>query len=125
MKPAPLDTLTIRRGDTFRFFFRLRKKNTDGSPGAYQDLTNWGGGLAQVRNVKDGNILWTCTITKSNQTTFPGGVLLTISAADTKTQWPSPQPAEAIIDFEIANDLGEVDTYWEAPVELAKDVSFT
>ena len=125
MKPAKLDEpLFIRRGDTFRFFFRLRKRNPDGSTGDYQDLTTWGPGLAQVRASKDGIVLWTCTVTKSNQTTFPGGVLLSIPAASTKSAFPSPIPAEATIDFEIANDLGEVDTYWEADVTLEKDVSF-
>lgn len=124
MIPAQAD-ITIRRGDTFRFFFRLRKKNTDGTPGEYPVLTTWGSGLAQVRSAVDGTVVFTMTVTKANQTTYPGGVLLTIPAATTGgVAFPAgASPANGVWDFEIANDLGEIDTYLEGSVTYAKDVS--
>lgn len=126
MIPAKLD-ITIRRGDTFRLFFRLRNKLPNGDPGTYPDLTTWGTGLAQVRDAIDGTIIWTMSVTKANQTTYPGGVLLTIADDLTKSAFPSPVPTGGIAkwDFELTNDLGETDTYIEGDVTLKKDVSFT
>ena len=124
MIPAPVP-ITIRRGDTFRLFFRLRRKNADGTPGTYPVLATWGPGLAQVRSAIDGTVIFTMTVTKSDQNTYPGGILLTIPDETTKSQWPANnQGSTAVWDFEIANELGEVDTYLEGPVTLVKDVSF-
>lgn len=120
MIPAKHD-ITIRRGDTFRLFFRLRTKNPDGTPGDYQDLTSWGLGLAQVRDGQDA-VVWTMTVTKANQVTYPGGVLLSITAALTTSAFPATLTGHKW-DFEIENDLGETDTYLEGDVTLVKDVS--
>src|SRR5687768_1140000 len=111
MIPASHD-ITIRRGDTFRLFFRLRTKNPDGSPGDYPDLSLWGAGLAQVRDGSDA-VVWTMVVTKANQTTYPGGVLLSITDALTASAFPAGTLTGFKWDFEIENDLGETDTYLE------------
>lgn len=124
MIPAKQD-IEIRRGDTFRLFFRLRNKLPNGDPGDYPDLTSWGSGLAQVRDAVDGTIIWTMTVTKANQVTYPGGILLSITDTLTKSAFPTPVPAQGKWDFEIENDLGETDTYLGGDVTFTKDVSFT
>jgi hypothetical protein len=119
MIPAPQD-ISIRRGDTFRLFFRLRKKNADGTPGDYQNLDTWGAGLAQIRAGVDGALIVALVVTKANQVNYPGGVLLTIADDVTATL---EIPSGAKWDFEIENDLGEVDTYLAGDVTFTKDVS--
>lgn len=119
MIPATLD-LTIKRGDTFRQFFRLRNKDANGDPSTYPDLTSWGAGLSQIRaNADSDTVVATMTITKANQVTYPGGILLTLSAATTA----SIPAGNYVWDFEIANDLGETDTYLDGAVTVTKDVS--
>lgn len=118
MTPATHD-ITIRRGDTFRLFFRLRYKNPDGTLGDYADLTLWGSGLAQVRASADGALITTMTVTKSNQVTYTGGILLTIPDDVTALL----DFTTAVWDFEITNDLGETDTYLEGSAKFTKDVS--
>lgn len=117
--------ITIRRGDTFRLFFRLREKQPDGSPGDYPDLTGWGDGLAQVREGIDGTVIFTMTVTKANQVSYPGGILLSIADDTTKDDFPDPMPSSPVWDFEIVNSLGETDTYLAGDVTLVKDVSYT
>lgn len=120
MVPASRN-ITIRRGDTFRLFFRLKYVNVDSSV-TYPDLTSWGSGLSQVRQGVDGSIVATMAVTKSNQTTYPGGILLSISAATTAALNPNPTN-DLVWDFEITNHLGENDTYIEGAVTFVKDVS--
>lgn len=120
MTPAPLN-ITIRRGDTFRLFFRLRNKNPDGTPGTYPDLTTWGDGLAQVRaNADAPDPIVEMAVSKGNQATYPGSVLLTI--ADDVTAGLTI-PAGSVWDFQMVNELGETDTYLEGTVTFSKDVS--
>jgi hypothetical protein len=119
MIPAPLD-ITIRRGDTFRLFFRLRNKLPDGTPGDYSDLTAWGTGLAQVRATTDAAVLVEMTVTKANQVTYPGGILLSIPDDVTALL---DLPSGCKWDFEITNNLGETDTYLEGAVTFKKDYS--
>ena len=119
--------ITIRRGDTFRQGFRIRKRNPDGTVGDYVDLTNWGPGLAQVRIDYDAPVLFDMTITKGNQLAFPGFVLLTIPDDVTAAADFTPEMVDKKFrgkwDFEIANDLGEKDTYIEGDVKFTLDVS--
>lgn len=128
MIPASKD-ITIRRGDTFRYFFRLRQKDPlTGDWGSYQNLTTWGAALAQVRTAVDGTVLFTMTGTKADQTAFPGGMLLTIAAGTGANQTAGASfPASlapGVWDCQLTNDLGEVDTYLAGIVTFTKDVSF-
>lgn len=111
--------INIRRGDTFRLYFRIKNKS-----GTYPNLTGWGTGLAQVRDEVDGTVIFTMTVTKGNQTTYPGSVLCMIASAVTKAA-DFDLHNKGVWDFEITNDLGETDTYIEGPVVLEKDVSKT
>lgn len=126
MIPTRLN-ITIRRGDTFRLFFRMRKKNPDGTPGDYVNLDTWGAGLAQVRTDYDAPVMFSMTVTKSNQTLYPGGVLLTIDDDVTAAADFTPEMVDkkfrGVWDFEISNDLGETDTYIEGDVTFKLDVS--
>lgn len=123
MRPATKN-IFIKRGDTFRLFFRLRKRNVDGTAGEYPDLTTWGTGLAQIRPAKTSTeVIVTMAVTKADQATYPGGVLLTIADDVTADLTLTPGLTVAVWDFQISNDLGENDTYLEGDVEFSLDVS--
>lgn len=120
MKPAVLSkNLYIKKGDYFRFFFRVRHKNPDGTPGDYVDLTNYTALKSELRPSKGNATLYgSFTCTKADQGTFPGGVLLTMT--DTVTgalTGITPGVGVAVMDFQMKNDLGEPDTYLEAAVD--------
>ena len=121
MIPAPLD-IVIKRGDTFRQFFRLRFKDANGDPGDYPDLTTWGTGASQVRLTTEeaDPPLIELVVTKANQALYPGGILLSIPSATTRDL---PLTPVAVWDFEIENDLGETDTYLAGAASVVADVT--
>jgi hypothetical protein len=126
MKPAVLpENLFIKKGDFFRFFFRVRFRNPDGTPGDYVDLTNYTNMKSEIRPAKGSSTLIAAfTITKSDQTAFRGGVLLTLDDSVTAAlENISTGVNVAVMDFQMDNELGERDTYFEAGIDYDLDVT--
>jgi hypothetical protein len=125
VKPYAQD-IEVYRGDFFSFFFRVYRVNPDGSQGAYEDLTGWTG-LAQIRaSENDASVIATFTFTPANQTTFPGGVLLSLDETVTETFTLAGQATSGklgVWDVQLTNTLGEPNTYIKGAVMLEKDVS--
>jgi hypothetical protein len=72
--------ITIKRGDSFDLFFRVKGRNAQGDL-IYLDLTGVDP-AAQIRS-SDGVLLVAFTCTLANQSTLPGGVLLRLEDTDT------------------------------------------
>lgn len=125
MKPATQD-IEIYRGDAFSMFFRIRRKNADGTDGAYEDLTSWSG-IAQIRATTDDSTkIADFVVTFSDQTLYPGGCLISLTAATTSTltfTGTGNTKAIGVYDVQLTNTLGEPNTFLTGAVNLTKDVS--
>lgn len=118
MKPAPLD-LEIYKGDTCEVFFRLRAKNTDGTAGAYINLTGCTP-KAQIRATSVAlPVIAEFVATLSDQNTVPGGVLLKLSPATTA----AIVATSGVWDAQITNAATDVSTYLAGTVTFTSDVT--
>jgi hypothetical protein len=124
MKPATLD-IEIYRGDAFSLFFRVKEIQPDTTE-IYVPLTSWTG-AGQIRgSVDDTTVIASFTVTFANQTTYPGGVLLSLTAATTSAltyAGTMPMKDIGVYDIELVNDLGEPNTFLTGAVTLIKDVT--
>ena len=80
MIPAVRD-IEIKKGDTFRLFFRIRSANPDGTPGAYINLTGKFP-KAQLRKA-DNSLITEFSATLGDQTAYPGSVLIRLGPVTT------------------------------------------
>lgn len=110
--------LEIYKGDSFEIFFRIRNTDANGDPAAYVDLT---GRVpkAQVRaSASAGTVLAEFTATLANQTTAPGGVLLTLSPAQTAAL------TNGVWDVQLTTTAtGETKTYLRGTVMVMDEVT--
>jgi hypothetical protein len=122
MRPA-VHNIEIYRGDTFEIFFRVRTKvfneiDQEWEPGPYKVLTGWTG-LAQIRASADAvSIDATLTVTLSNQTTTPGGVLCRL----TPTETAALSITAGVWDVQLT-DGTDTFTYITGSVAVVKDVA--
>lgn len=117
MIPATVD-LKIYKGDTANVYFRVRIRNSDGTPGAYVDLTG-GTPKAQIRASTSSNtVIVEFTATLDDQGARPGGVLLTLSAAETAGVAASTGVWDAQVTL-----AGVVTTYIGGKVTFTEDVT--
>lgn len=122
MQPAVQD-LTIYQGDSFDFFFRVRERVYDALlqefvAGAYINLTGWTG-KSQIRATPDAaDVLADFSVTISNQTTTPGGVLLRLTNAQT-----AALPPGGVWDVQLINTAGEVKTFIGGRVIVPREVT--
>lgn len=117
-KPATLD-IEVYKGDDFSVFFRVRELNQDQTPGAYVNLTG-GTGKAQVRQTEDNaNVEAEFTVTLSNQTTTPGGVLCELSSAQTSAF----AFTTGVWDVQVTGADSKVKTYLKGKVTVIKEVT--
>jgi len=118
VKPATQD-LEIYKGDTVEVFFRVRGKESDGSPGPYVDLTG-STAKSQIRaTAASPTPLAEFTCTLSNQATTPGGVLLTLTPVQTQ----DIAETQGVWDVQITNAAGEVRTYLAGKVTFVNEVT--
>lgn len=117
-------TIEVYQGDTFHFYFRIRKKVWDTNAQQYvaSDYLDLTGStvLAQIReSAISGTVLATFTATLSNQTTTPGGILLALTPALT-----AALPATGgVWDVQVTNTASEVRTYINGVVNVYLQVS--
>ena len=122
MQPAVQD-LTIYQGDSFDFFFRVRDRTYDVAleefvPGAYINLTGWTG-KSQIRATPEATaVLAEMSVTLSNQSTTPGGVLLKLTSVQT-----AALPASGVWDVQLTNTAGEVKTFIGGRVVVPREVT--
>lgn len=124
MIPASRD-IEIKKGDTFRLFFRVRAMLPNNSPGDYTDLT----GTFPKAQLKDdtGALMAEFETTLGDQVAFPGSIqirlgpvttagLAVVSNAKYDVQVSSVDPA-------TLTDDDDVDTYLEGGAEVIEDVT--
>lgn len=128
MQPVVQD-ITVRQGDRFDLFVRLREKvwnpalnagAGDWEPGDYIDLTGKTV-RSQIRNdAADATVRAEFTVAISNQVTLKGGCLLTLFPDDTKVL-----TANGVYDVEIETTATPTDTetFLEGAVTLVKEVT--
>jgi hypothetical protein len=78
--------------------------------------------------VDTGSVVATFTVTLADQTTYPGGVLITLDDSITVALTFTPAGTEirkeiGKWDIQMTNTLGEKNTYLSGAVFLTKDVS--
>lgn len=123
MQPASQD-LEIYQGDTFTFFFRLRNRVWDEETqtyigGTYIDLTNYTG-KAQIRaTADDPTVLQELTVTLANQATLPGGVLVSLTAAQTAAL----PTTGGVWDVQLTSPTSEVQTFIAGRVTVTREVT--
>lgn len=118
MKPATLN-LDIYRGDSKDVYFRVRDKNTDGSPGPYKVLTG-ATPKSQIRADKNNPaVLAEFTASLDDQVARPGGVLLHLTGAQTTAITPDT----AVWDVQVTHANGDVTTYLAGTVTITGDVT--
>jgi hypothetical protein len=115
-KPAKKN-LDIYRGDDFDFFFRVRSQSWDAVTstwvaGDYVDMTNWQV-QAQIRKEldPDSELLATFTGMVTDQVTIPGGVIVSLTAVQTKDLVPS------YWDLQLVSPVGKIRTYIKGKVK--------
>ena len=124
VQPAAQD-LTIYQGDTYDFFFRLRERVWDSGSetyvaGSYIDLTGYTNGKAQIRATPaDSTVLAEFTVTLSNQSTIPGGVLLTLTASQTAAL----PTTGGVWDVQLTSPTAEIRTYIAGAVRVLPEVT--
>lgn len=124
MIPASHD-IEIKKGDTFRLFFRVRTANPDGTPGAYIVLTGKFP-KAQLRKA-DNTLITEFSATLGDQTAYPGSVLLRLGPVTTAGLAPQ---VDAKYDVQISSvspatitNTDDVDTYLEGKAKIVVDVT--
>lgn len=123
MQPVVQD-ISIYKGDSFDFFFRVRNRVFDPAtqtyvPGTYVDLTSWTG-KSQIRATEDTpTVIAEFTVTIANQATAPGGVLLSLSPAITS----GLPPTGGKWDVQLTNPTAEVRTFIRGSVLVTKEVT--
>jgi hypothetical protein len=128
VQPAVQD-ITVRQGDRFDLFVRLRQKvwnpalnggAGDWEPGPYVDLTGKTV-RSQVRNTADDTtVRATFTPTISDQVTLKGGCLLTLFPVDTRALI-----VNAVYDVEVETTATPTDTetFLEGAITLKKEIT--
>lgn len=118
MKPASYD-IEQYQGDTLVLPMRVRALNSNGSLGAYYNLTGWTA-AAQVR-LKSGNtIVQSLTVViDSDQTANPGLLVISATAAQTGA-WTT---AAMIWDLQLTDTSGQVRTVVAGAVRVTEDVT--
>jgi len=117
--PATQD-IDIYQGDDFDILLRLRNQNSDGTPGAYIDLTGYVG-KAQLRDdPADNTVNAEFTVTTLNQTTTPGGILASLSHTQTAAL---PAPAKMQWDIQLTSPTGDVHTYLKGTATITAEVT--
>ena len=118
MKPASLD-LEIYKGDTFEVFFRVRAKNTDGTPGEYLVLTG-GTVKSQIRaTATSPQLIAEFAPTLSDQIETPGGITLTLTPELTTDITDSI----GVWDVQVTKATGETNTYLAGKVTFINQVT--
>ena len=116
--PATRD-ITIYQGDTYTLQFRVRNLNTDGTPGTYVDLTGCTP-KAQIRTSTSATtVLAEFTATLADQTTTPGGVTLSLTAAQTAAL----TYGTAVWDAQVTYPSTAVQTFLQGKVTLIYEVT--
>lgn len=104
--------ISLYQGDTFELLFRLK------SGTSYVDLTG-ATPTAQIRASADAaSPIISFTAALTDQTATPGGVMLTLSAAQT-----SGLTANGVWDVQLAYPDGSVKTYLKGTVTVVKEVT--
>lgn len=118
-KPATRD-ITVYQGDLFSLFFRLRKKLADPTaPAEYIPIPDGSVCRGQVRSSVDApEVMASFVATISDQTAFPGGVLLTIPPEVTSTLL-----TDGVYDIEIERSEDDRRTYLAGKVTVLKQVT--
>lgn len=122
MQPAVQD-LSIYQGDSYDFFFRVRERVYDPvmeefTAGDYINLTGWVG-KSQIRVTHDAvEVLAEFSVTLSDQTTTPGGVLLMLTPAQT-----AALPSKGVWDVQLTNTAGEIRTFIAGGVTVSREVT--
>ncbi len=117
--------IKIKKGDTFRLFFRARAKNPDESPGAYFDFT----GMFPKAQLKSdtGTLLATFEATLGDQVTYPGSVLIRLgpvtSASLTATTTAKYDVQVSSVNPSVITDADDNDTYLEGGASIIADVT--
>lgn len=112
--------ITLKRGDSFDFFFRAKGRNSSGDL-VYLDLT----GVtvqSQIRSSQNDNLIvaFTCSIT--NQTTTPGGVLLRLEDTATSSLAPT-SAAKWDVELKWPGVNGDRKTVLEGSVTITADTT--
>lgn len=117
MIPASYD-LSIYQGDTYSITLRLRSSNSDGSLGAYVDLT----GATPKSEIRDatGVLIAEFDATLLDQTTTPGGVTLSLTHTVTAALTPA---VDLLWDFQVTDSAGGVTTYLRGNVSITGEVT--
>lgn len=119
VKPGTHD-LDIYKGDSFELFFRIRETDVNGDPAGYVNLT---GRVpkAQIRaSASSGTVLAEFTAALADQTTAPGGVLLTLTPAQTAAL------TNGVWDVQLTTTAtGDTKTYLRGTVTVTDEVTRT
>jgi hypothetical protein len=121
--PASQD-ITIYQGDTWDdLFFRVRNRVYNSSTGEYEagsyvDLTGYTA-KAEIRPTPGGNLIVAMTVTLSNQSTTPGGVLLSL----TPTQTAGLPTSGGVYDVQLTSGAGVKRTYLAGKVTVIPEVT--
>ncbi len=124
MIPAVRD-IEIKKGDTFRLFFRVRAMLPNGSPGDYYDLTGTFP-KAQLKKA-DGTQMAEFSATLGDQVAFPGSILLRLGPVTTAglevTTTAKYDVQVSSVDPTTIDDSDDVDTYLEGKATILADVT--
>ena len=112
--------LSIYKGDSYSFSFRLRGRNPDGTPGSYVDLTGCTA-KAQVRATED-----TSTVMAEFATQIPtqtGSDLGRVNISLTSVQTEGAGFTGGKWDVQLTWPDGSVKTYLSGSVTVTKEVT--
>lgn len=118
--PATQD-ITIKRGDSWDLFFRVKGRNGVGDL-VYLDLTGVTPSAMIRANIDDVSPIVSITCTLANQGTLTGGVLLRLEDTDTDGLAPT---TTAVWDCELKwpGATGDRKTVLAGQVTITKDVT--
>lgn len=104
MIPARKD-LKFYPGDSFSFFFRVFKKNPDGTK-TYQALEGTPRGQVKAQRGAVEPVLEEFTCTLGDQVAYPGSILATLTPTQT-----AALPATGVYDIQLEKSLTDISTY--------------
>lgn len=117
--------IQIKKGDTFRLFFRARAKNPDGTDGDYFDFT----GMFPKAQLKasNGDLLAEFEASIGDQVNFPGSILIRLGPVTTDTL-DEQNNAEydvqvSSVDPSTITDNDDNDTYLGGVAQVFDDVT--